>query len=58
MIRWSLQRGLVTIPKSARRERIAENADVFDFTLEPAEMKDLDGLNEELHTDWDPTGVR
>jgi diketogulonate reductase-like aldo/keto reductase len=58
MIRWSLQRGLVTIPKSARRERIAENADVFDFTLEPAEMKDLDGLNEELHTDWDPTEVR
>ncbi len=57
LIRWSLQRGLVVIPKSSRRERIAENANVFDFALEPAEMEALDGLDEDLHTDWDPTDV-
>jgi diketogulonate reductase-like aldo/keto reductase len=57
LIRWGLQRGLVVIPKSVRRERIAENADVFDFALEPAEVKALDGLDEDLHTDWDPADV-
>jgi diketogulonate reductase-like aldo/keto reductase len=57
LIRWSLQRGLVVIPKSSRRERIAENAHVFDFTLAPAEMSSLDALDENLHTDWDPTDV-
>jgi diketogulonate reductase-like aldo/keto reductase len=57
LIRWSLQRGLVVIPKSVRRQRIAENARVFDFTLAPAEMGSLDALDENLHTDWDPTDV-
>ena len=56
LIRWGLQHGLVVIPKSTRRERIAENADVFDFALSPDEMRTLDALDEGLHTCWDPTG--
>jgi len=55
MIRWSLQHGLVVIPKSARPERIGENSEVFDFELSPAEMAKLDSLSEDLHMDWDPT---
>jgi len=55
MIRWGLQRGFVEIPKSVRPERIEENADVFDFSLTAAEMKALDGLDEQHHVTWDPT---
>lgn len=57
LIRWSLQHDLVVIPKSVRRERIAENADVFDFELSPADLAPLDALNENLRMAWDPTEV-
>jgi methylglyoxal/glyoxal reductase len=57
MIRWSLQHGVVAIPKSARRERIKENSEVFDFEISAADMRRLDSLSENLHTDWDPTEV-
>ncbi|MGD0636425.1 MAG: aldo/keto reductase [Nitrososphaerales archaeon] len=55
LIRWSLQHGLVVIPKSARPERIKENSEVFDFEISAADMARLDSLGENLHTDWDPT---
>ncbi len=44
-IRWILQHGVVTIPKSVHDERIAENADVFDFTLGEDEMAAIDALD-------------
>ncbi len=44
MIRWSLQHGAVPLPKSSRKERILENADVFDFAIDPNDMKLLDNL--------------
>ncbi len=55
LIRWGLQHELVTIPKSARPERIRENADVFGFTLDAEDLAALDGLDEGLRTCWDPT---
>jgi diketogulonate reductase-like aldo/keto reductase len=55
MIRWSLQHGLVVIPKSSRPERIKENSEVFDFEISSADMSRLDSLSEDLHTVWDPT---
>ncbi len=55
LLRWSLQHDLVVIPKSARRERIRENADVFDFELDAADMRELDALDEGHRTAWDPT---
>lgn len=44
LIRWSLQRGFIVIPKSARKERIESNAEVFDFVLTDAEMGQLDSV--------------
>ena len=38
IVRWLTQRGVVAIPKSVRKERMAENFDVFDFELTPDEM--------------------
>jgi diketogulonate reductase-like aldo/keto reductase len=55
LVRWGLQRGFVVIPKSVRRERIEENADVFGFALDPVDMATLDGLDEGYRTSWDPT---
>jgi len=45
MLRWSLQRGAVVIPKSSNRERIRENAQIFDFELDADAMRELDGLD-------------
>jgi diketogulonate reductase-like aldo/keto reductase len=45
LIRWCLQRDLVVLPKSTHRERIEENAQVFDFTLSDEEMAALDALD-------------
>ncbi len=55
LLRWGIQHGVVVLPKSVRRERIAENAAVFDFTLDAAAMAQLDGLEEGLATGWDPS---
>ena len=55
LIRWALQRDFVVLPKSVNRERIIENASVFDFSLKAEDLKSLDRLNENLSTGWDPT---
>jgi diketogulonate reductase-like aldo/keto reductase len=54
LIRWSLQKGFVVLPRSSNPARIAENAAVFDFALDDAEMAALDALDEGLTTGWDP----
>lgn len=57
LIRWALQHDLVVIPKSANRQRIIEDADIFDFAISVADMRTLDGFNENLRTCWDPTNA-
>ena len=44
VLRWDIQSGIVTIPKSANPERMAENLDIFDFELDSSEMSALDQL--------------
>ena len=46
LLRWCVQRDLVVIPKSTHRDRIEENAQIFDFTLSDADMAALDALDE------------
>ena len=57
LIRWALQHDLVVIPKSVRRERIVENAAVFDFSLSAEDMAVLDALDESHRFAWDPSAV-
>jgi diketogulonate reductase-like aldo/keto reductase len=45
LIRWALQKGTVVLPKSQRREHIAENAAVFDFSITDGDMAQLDALS-------------
>src|SRR4030088_3563189 len=51
LLRWSLQHDLVVIPKSTHRDRIEENAQIFDFTLSNQDMAALDGLDRTDGTD-------
>ncbi|KAJ6553558.1 Aldo/keto reductase [Mycena vulgaris] len=55
LLRYSLQKGYVAIPKSSSKTRIVSNTNIFDFKLDQKEVQDLDGLDEALVTDWDPT---
>ncbi|MFC1545084.1 aldo/keto reductase [Gemmatimonadota bacterium] len=55
LIRWALQHDLVVIPKSVRPEHILANNDVFDFSIPSAQMEQLDDMNEDLRTSWDPS---
>lgn len=43
-LRWHIQRGLVAIPKAARRQHLHENFAIFDFTLSKEEMCDISAL--------------
>ncbi|KAJ7284392.1 Aldo/keto reductase [Mycena rebaudengoi] len=55
LLRYSLQKNYIAIPKSVSEARIISNTEIFDFALEDQEVAELDGLDEELVTDWDPT---
>jgi diketogulonate reductase-like aldo/keto reductase len=46
LLRWAVQRDLVVVAKSTHRERIEENAQIFDFTLPDEDMAALDALDE------------
>ena len=51
LLRWCVERGIPIIPKSTHRERIAENAQVFDFSLSPEDLAELDALDRTGGTD-------
>ena len=51
LIRWAVQRGTIVLPKSTHRERIQQNAEVFDFELSADDLAALDGLDRTGGTD-------
>ncbi|MBC1422449.1 aldo/keto reductase [Listeria seeligeri] len=54
ILRWDLQIGVVTIPKSVHQERIIQNADIFDFELTEDEVAKISALNKDKRTGPDP----
>eukprot|EP00928_Gymnodinium_smaydae_P074603 TRINITY_DN57634_c0_g1_i1.p1 TRINITY_DN57634_c0_g1~~TRINITY_DN57634_c0_g1_i1.p1 ORF type:complete len:485 (-),score=98.51 TRINITY_DN57634_c0_g1_i1:102-1556(-) len=52
LVRWALEQGLVSIPKSTRSERLREHFDVFGFCLDELDYALLDTCDEGLHTCW------
>ncbi len=56
-IRWHIQLGLVPIPKTSQRRRLAENLDVFDFTLTEDEMNRLSSIDSGRGVDSDSFGL-
>ncbi|MBI0580385.1 aldo/keto reductase [Neobacillus cucumis] len=57
ILRWDLQNGIVTIPKSTKERRIVENASVFDFQLTKEEMFWIDQLNQNHRVGPDPDHI-
>jgi diketogulonate reductase-like aldo/keto reductase len=53
VLRWLIQRGIVAIPKSVRKERMAENFDVFDFELDPEDVASIGTLDEKTSSFFD-----
>ncbi|HTA33034.1 MAG TPA: aldo/keto reductase [Solirubrobacteraceae bacterium] len=51
LLHWCVQHGVPVIPKSTHRERIEENAQIFDFTLSDEDMAELDELDQTGGTD-------
>jgi len=51
LLRWCVQHGVPVIPKSTHRERISENARIFDFALSDEDMARLDALDRTRGTD-------
>jgi diketogulonate reductase-like aldo/keto reductase len=51
LLRWCVERGIPVIPKSTHRERIAENARLFDFGLSDEDIAELDALDRTGGTD-------
>ncbi|KAG2135555.1 NADP-dependent oxidoreductase domain-containing protein [Suillus cothurnatus] len=59
LIRWSLQRGFVPLPKSSQPERIISNGQVFGWDIEPTDMAKLDALDrgKDGAVTWNPVDV-
>ncbi|OWF44123.1 uncharacterized protein LOC110458799 [Mizuhopecten yessoensis] len=53
LIRWSVERGFITIPKSADPGRIEQNADVFSWSLDPSDLQILNDMPDCSCT-WNP----
>lgn len=54
VLRWHVQQGRIVFPKTLRRERMVENAALFDFELSAAEMAAIDALDEQRNFGPDP----
>ncbi|KTD88643.1 aldo/keto reductase [Paenibacillus etheri] len=54
VLRWDLQQGVITIPKSVHADRIKENAGFFDFTLSDEDVKAIEDLNRDYRFGPDP----
>ncbi len=54
VLRWNLQKGVITIPKSSKKGRIEQNANVFDFEITDEDMKQIDSLDKNQRVGPDP----
>ncbi|MBO9129793.1 aldo/keto reductase [Bacillus sp. 165] len=54
ILRWDIQSGIVTIPKSVTPSRIKENSDIFDFTISQEDMQKIDSVNENKRVGTNP----
>ncbi|KAI8810267.1 NADP-dependent oxidoreductase domain-containing protein [Cladochytrium replicatum] len=57
LIKWGLQQGMVSLPKSVKENRIVENSDVYDFEISEADMKLMESFEDGFVAGWDPTNL-
>jgi len=54
VLRWNIEKGYVTIPKSVKVERLKENISIFDFELNEEDIRRIDSINIDYRTGPDP----
>ena len=54
LLRWNIQQGIIPIPKSKNEQRLQHNIDVFDFEITKEDMEELNHMNENHRTSFDP----
>ncbi len=54
ILRWDIQNGVVTIPKTVNKERMVQNASIFDFSLTEEELQIINAMNLEKRVGPDP----
>jgi diketogulonate reductase-like aldo/keto reductase len=54
VLRWDLQRGIPTIPKSVNQARVISNSEIFDFELTTEEVAMIDSLDKNHRLGYDP----
>ena len=54
ILKWDVQRDVLVITKSTNPDRIKANAEVFDFTIDDADMTTINGLNQDVRVGPDP----
>ncbi|MEW7291070.1 aldo/keto reductase [Aquimarina sp. 2304DJ70-9] len=54
VLRWNLQKGVITIPKSVKKERIVTNSNIFDFEISNEDMSYIDALDKNHRNGPDP----
>jgi diketogulonate reductase-like aldo/keto reductase len=57
MLRFLIELGLVILPKSVNETRVFENIDLYDFSLDQADMSALAALDKNMRVCWNPTYV-
>lgn len=57
VLRWDIQKGVVTIPKSVNPERIVTNADIFDFELSEGDILKIDNLDKNARIGFHPDNI-
>ena len=55
LLKWSIQKGFIALPKTAQEARLRDNLQVFDWELDQEEMKKIDALENHEVLVWDPT---
>jgi len=54
ILRWNLQNGIITIPKTQNYNRLKDNIDIFNFTLTEEEVIAIDSINEDHRVRYNP----
>lgn len=57
MLRWCIEQGFIILPKSSHPERVKQNLQVLNFTLDEEDLEELSKLDKNLRTCWNPTFV-
>jgi len=57
ILRWDMEHGIITIPKSGNKQRIKENLETFDFKLTKEDVMNIDSINEDYRVRYNPDTV-